>query len=191
MTHRAVLLPISLLVVALLASGCGGSASAPAGDPGIEAVASASAAVNAAVSTRPAGPKLSKAAYVRKADAICRRMVTIGRRTAAEFKQAKKAYEPLAAANVLDGYLPAYTEALAALHGLSQPKHGRTVLTQLLQLIDNQAQVTPAQAAALRSSSFPAVNEISAVRQKAVRDARALGKRYGFKVCGRAVQTAH
>jgi hypothetical protein len=189
------LISTSLIVVALLATGCGGASSSSSDKAAqasavINAAAASSGAAAAAAKVPQTGPKLTKAKYIKKADVICRKMVQIRDKTTSDYLKAAKAGQALAAAAILDRDTPLYSAWLGKLHGLRQPRDKGQVLAQILALIDNQAQINGAQSAALRSNSLEALNQIAQARVETQKTTKKLGKRYGFKVCDDAVQTA-
>jgi hypothetical protein len=193
--QRITLFATSLILVAMLVAGCGSSTSssdkAAQASAVINAAAASSGSAAAAAKVPESGAKLSKVQYIAKADKICDEMVKIRDKTEADYLRAAKAGQALVAAAILDRDTPLYSAWLGKFHGLRQPKNKKSpVLGQLLALLDNQAQINGAQAAALRSNSLPALNQIAQARIDARKTTKKLGKSYGFKVCGDAIQTA-
>jgi hypothetical protein len=189
----AILVSLALVAAALPAAGCGSSSSssdkAEAAQAVINAAAASQGAAQAAARVPASGATLTKAQYIRKADKLCRQMIKIDRGTFAAYSKAAKAGQAAVAAAILDRDTPAYVAWLGKWHALRQPKQDQRILVEILGTIDNQAQVTGAQAAALRSTSLPALNQIAAARVEAKKRVHKIGRQYGFKACGDAVQT--
>jgi hypothetical protein len=173
---RAVLLLMSLLVTALLAGGCG-SSSSDGGSPQPAATSSAPA---------PPASTLSKSAYIRKADRVCREMRRIRRRLDSVYAHAMRAGEPAAAADALDRYAPIYGAWLQQLQALPVPKRGAGRVTLMLEILANQAATATPQSVALRTNQTHAINQIRDAHTQAVKNVAALGRAYGLKVCARA-----
>ncbi|HMJ34680.1 MAG TPA: hypothetical protein VK501_12255 [Baekduia sp.] len=197
MKHTALLIVLAV-ALAIPVAGCGSSDDNSQQKQ--QAIAAAQAAAVAAANnqrlanTKPTGAQLSRPAYIRKADNMCRRMLDIRKRTASAFRQALEANQVLSAADVLDQSTPAYSAWLTQLHALRRPKSDDKSEAKTLGLwfavLDNQSQATVAQAQALRNYSPDALAEIRKARRQGLKDSTRLAKRYGLRVCGRAVQTA-
>jgi hypothetical protein len=174
---RAVLLLMSLFVMALLAGGCG-SSSSDGGSPQPAATPSTAASTPT--------PALSKSAYIRKADRVCREMRRIRRRLDGVYGNAMRSGQPGAAADALDRYAPIYGAWLQQLQALPVPKRGAGRVTLMLEILANQAATATPQSVAVRTNQTLAINQIRAAHAQAVKNVAALGRSYGLKVCARA-----
>jgi hypothetical protein len=176
MTHPRLLVG-TLAASALLAAGCGSSGSTPTKN------ASPAAAKPATGSAKPAP---SKAVYVREADGVCRKAMRISRRANAAVSKAYAQHAVGRAADVIDQYTPQYAAQITELESLARPARDAQVLKGLLKVMDAQVTALTATSKALRTHNTGALNQIGAMQRQALQYAEALGKRYGFKVCGRA-----
>jgi hypothetical protein len=172
MKHACMLI-CALVVVAAAAVGCGSS---PGDDAAPQAVVAQPAAAPA--------PRLGKAAYIRKADGLCRNMRRISRRLNKEYDRAVRARQPFAAAAAIDNYAPIYSAWLQQLTAVPLPKGDSALARVLLEILANQSATATAHSTALRNDQPVAVRQIRRARKEAVTTIADFGRRYGFKVCG-------
>jgi hypothetical protein len=171
MTHPRLLLG-AVAATALVAVGCGSSSTAT--KPTKPA---------AATSAKPAP---SKAVFVRQADHVCREARTISRRANAAVTKAYAKHAATKAADAIDQYAPQFAAKIHDLEALPRPKRDARVLNGLLKVMDAQVTALTATSKALRTQNATALKQVGAMQQQAIQYAEALGKSYGFKVCGRA-----
>jgi hypothetical protein len=199
MPHVRPLLGAVLTAAALAAAGCGSSngdgdggaakASAPA--------STATAAVPAPAATTPGqapaavapaqtGPRPTKAAYVRRADKVCRAARDVSHSANSVVQKVFQAGDTARAADAIDNYTPLFAEHMSTLKALRQPKGDNKLLTGLIKVMDSQVQALRDEAVALRQQDDATLQQIGKAQQQELQFAEELGRRYGFKVCGRA-----
>jgi hypothetical protein len=183
MTHLRPLL-VALAATALLAAGCGSSGDDP-GPAAAPATTAAKPKAAAPAAAEPAAP-LSKAAYVRRADRLCREARGISRRANVLVQKAYAANQAVKAAQTVEQYTPIFSAKIGELKALPRPRRDRRVLDGLIKVMDAQVTALTATAKALRDENASALQQIGAEQQQELQFAEALGKRYGFRVCGRA-----
>jgi hypothetical protein len=171
----------ALAAASLLAAGCGSSGH----DASSKAPAPAKPA--AAPAAKPAAPsgKLKKAEYVRQADNICREAQTISKNANVAVTKAFNSGKASDAAAAIDQFTPAFTDKMKELHALQPPSTKNVALVNLLQVMDAQLEALSVESAALRQGDQKTLKHLAQTQQKATIAAEQLGKRYGFKVCGR------
>ena len=174
----------ALAAAALLAAGCGSSGNDSGSKP--SAPAKPAAAAKAAPAKQPSGPVPTKAAYVHRADAVCREARVISRRANTAVQKAFAANQAVKAADAIDRFSPAFAAKVTKLHALQLPKENPRLLRSLLKIMDAQVAALTAESQALRVGDSQRLQQISAGQQQAVVFAETLAKHYGFKVCGRA-----
>jgi hypothetical protein len=194
MSHVRPLLGAALTAAALAAAGCGSSSSggdhaaAPAKTTAAAAPAPAPAA-DGAVAEAQAGPRPSKATFVRRADKVCRAASDVARSANAVVGKAFQAGDTGRAADAIDSYTPLFTAQMTKLKALRRPKHAGTdgkVLAGLIKVMDGQVRALRAESTALRQQDQDALQQIAKAQQQERVFAEELGKQYGFRVCGRA-----
>jgi hypothetical protein len=173
----------ALAAAALLTAGCGSS-----GDAGKPATttAAAAAAPAARATAKPEGPVPTKAAYVRRADRVCREARGLSQRANAAVQQAFAAKQPAAAADAIDRYMPIFATHVQTLKDLRPPNGDKKVLTGLIKVMDSQVTALAQESKALRDQDSALLQQVGAAQQQELAFAEELGKQYGFRVCGRA-----
>jgi hypothetical protein len=170
----------ALTAAALLTAGCGSSAK-----PASPAATTAAAAVPAPAAAS-SGPAPVKAAYVRRADRVCRQARGVSRRANDAVQKAFAAQQTVAAADAIDRYMPIFATHVQALKELPRPKADRRILTGLLKVMDTQVKALAEESKALREQDDTTLQQIAAAQRQQLAFAEELGRQYGFKVCGRA-----
>jgi hypothetical protein len=195
------LLGAVLTTAALVASGCGSSSD----DGGAAAKAPASTGAQAATPApaTPAppavtpsgavaattGPRPSKAAYVRRADKVCRDARTVSHSANSVVSKAFQAGDGARAADAIDNYTPMFAEHMDKLKALRRPKGNakdKQILSGLIKVMDGQVQALRDEAVALRQQDNTSLQDIGKAQQQELQFAEELGRQYGFKICGRA-----
>jgi hypothetical protein len=179
MQHRPLL--GALAATALAIAGCGGASH----DTTAPKAAAKPAAATAATPAAPTGPAPTKAAYVTRADGVCRDARGISRRANAVVLKAYQAKQAATAADAIDHYVPIFAAKIAELHALRRPNGDAKVLNGLLRVMDAEVTSLSATARALRADDGAQLQQLGKLQQRAQQYADALGKQYGFKVCGR------
>ena len=184
--HARPLLGAVLALAATAAAGCG-SSSSTAGTTTAAAAPKAAAPKAAAPAAAPApsGPVLTKAAFVRRADKVCTQADAVSHSANAVLRQAFAANDRNRAATAIDTYTPLYAQHVAELKALRAPARDAKILTGLLKVMDRQVLALRAESIALRRQDDAALQNITKDQQQTLQFAEALGRRYGFKVCGR------
>jgi hypothetical protein len=194
--HAARALLGAALTAAVLASaGCGSSSSSSTkkDDNSTTPAASATAAAKpvATPAAKPAATpqaKPTKAAYVRRADKVCRQVHDVSTSANAVVQKAFAANDLTRAADAIDNYTPMFAQRVAQLKALPRPS-GTTdakLLAGLMKVMDGQVQALRDESAALRSQDNATLQQISKAQQTELQFADTLGRQYGFKVCGLA-----
>lgn len=182
MTHARLVLG-ALGAVALATAGCGSSG----GGSAAPAPHASTAAAPAAKAAKPSGADAAaKAAYVRRADAVCRDARRIGQAANAQVSHAFAAHKPAQAATAIDRFVPAFKRQITRLEALPRPKADAAPLHTMMEVLDAQVATLQGEAQALRANDTQALQSITTSQQRAAQLAEMLGKQYGFKVCGRA-----
>lgn len=175
MTHARLVLG-ALSAAALATAGCGSSS-----DGGSTAAAPAK---TAATASAPAAP-VSKAAYVRRADALCLGARKIGLKANAAVTKAFAAQQGAKAAAAIDHFLPAYEAKVEKLKALDRPTDDPRLLNALMKVMDGQVTTLKAESRALRENDTKMMKRISSAQAQALDFANTLAQGYGFRVCGR------
>jgi hypothetical protein len=182
MSHARPLLG-ALVVAALLSAGCGSSSE---DDPKPAAAAAQAPAPGApAAAPAPTGPVPTKAAYVRRADRVCREARGVSQRANTLVQKAFADHKSAAAADAIDQYMPLFAGHVAELKAMRPPKGDTRVLKGLIKVMDAQVKALAEEAKALRDQDSVLLQQIGATQQQSLAFADQLGQQYGFKVCGR------
>jgi hypothetical protein len=148
------------MLVAALAAGCGG-------DKG-----------TADTATAPAGPPLTKAAFIMRADAICRRTATAIRSAAAKLRaegaKTGTIHKDKVAKFLKGSSLPAYDRQLDGLRELTPPKADEPAIDALVASLASA--IDAVKVDPTRYTSRTAVDPFD--------DFNARARRYGMKACG-------
>jgi hypothetical protein len=175
MTHGRSMILAATAATALLTAGCGGS------DGGGGKAAASKPASAAATAPKP----LTKSEYLAKADALCRDARAIGTKANDAVRKAFAAKDAKGAADAIDKYGPSFARKIVALHKLPQPKGDEAQLQQLLNLMDAQVKAFVLESTALRKGDQKRLTDLAQAQRDAVSAAEELGRKYGFRVCGR------
>jgi hypothetical protein len=181
MQHRPLLGALAATALAVAVAACGGASH----DATTPQAAAKPAAPVAATPAAPTGPAPTKAAYVTRADSVCRDARGISRRANAVVLKAYQANQAGAAADAIDHYVPVFAAKIAELHALRRPQGDAKVLNGLLRVMDAEVTSLSATSRALRADDGAQLQQLGKLQQRAQQYADALGKQYGFKVCGR------
>jgi hypothetical protein len=165
----------ALAAAALLAAGCGSS-----GDAAQHTTTSTTAAADAA------GPAPTKAAYVQRADGVCRKARVLSQRANVAVHKAFAAGRPTAAADAIDHYMPTFAKQVQTLKDLRQPEGDAKVLAGLIKVMERQVIALAEESRALREHDDAVLKQVGAAQRQGLAFAEELGKGYGFRVCGRA-----
>ncbi|HEU4976522.1 MAG TPA: hypothetical protein VFT50_15630 [Baekduia sp.] len=180
MTHARLALG-ALGAAALLAAGCGSSSddvAKPAAKP------STQAAKQAPAPSAPVGHAPSKAAYVHRADALCRDASAIGQRANAAVQKALAAGSSEDAAGAIDQFIPAYEAKVEKLKTLPQPVGEEQILGAFMKVMDGQVATIKAEAHAFHANDSAMLQRAQAARAQTLDFAGTLAKGFGFRVCG-------
>ncbi|HEY6757953.1 MAG TPA: hypothetical protein VI318_00620 [Baekduia sp.] len=190
MSHPRALLGAVLTLAALAAAGCGSSSTKDDKTPvsTVTTTVAKPAAKAAAPAPAPttAGPRPTKATYVRRADEVCREARDVSRDANTVVQKAFAANDLNRAAEAIDNYTPLFAKHVDELKALRRPADSAKVLTGLMKVMDGQVQALRDEASALRQQDDATLQQISKAQQTELQFADQLGKAYGFKVCGRA-----
>jgi hypothetical protein len=130
---------------------------------------------------------VSKAQYIKQADAICsREHAQVSALTAPSFTPAAATKQDMpTAARYLDRYVPLFGGAISQLDKLKRPSRDRAVLDRTLARADALVSAYDSARKAAHKGDVPGFKAGFAKAAVAGRSARALARRYGFQACGR------
>jgi hypothetical protein len=182
----------ALAVAAVLVAGCGSSSddSKPAAQVAAKPAKPAKPSNTGhriVPDSKPAGPRPNKATYLRRADAVCTEAKAVSAKANKVVQQAFAANQAIQAAEAIDTYGPQYLAKVQKLHELKRPAGSNQTLNNLLKIMDVQVATLVAESRALRTNDSTSLQNVTKAQQEAVSLAETLGKKYGFKVCGRAI----
>jgi hypothetical protein len=189
LSHAArALLGAALTAAVLVSSGCGSTTSSSSPSPAPKTTAAAPAPTTTQAAATPAGPVPTKAAYVRRADKVCRQAHQVSRSANAVVQKAFVANDLGRAAEAIDNYTPMFAQRIAQLKALRRPagKADAKLLAGLMKVMDGQVQALHDEASALRQQDNATLQQISKAQQTELQFADTLGRQYGFRVCGLA-----
>jgi hypothetical protein len=188
LSHAArALLGAALTAAVLVSAGCGSTtSSSPA--PKTTAAKPAPAPTTTQAAATPTGPVPTKAAYVRRADKVCRQAHQVSRSANSVVQKAFAANDLNRAAEAIDNYTPMFAQRIAQLKALRRPagKADAKLLSGLMKVMDGQIQALHDEASALRQQDNATLQQISKAQQTELQFADTLGRQYGFRVCGLA-----
>jgi hypothetical protein len=182
--HARPLLGAVLAAAALASAGCGSSSPSTA-DKKPASTAAARPAAPAAPDVAK-GPAPTKAAFVRRADAVCRQAADVSRSANTVVRTAFAAKDVTKAADAIDNYTPLFAKHVDEFRALRRPAHDTKLVAGLITVMDTQVRVLRAEVVALRQHDTATLSRVLQAQQQQLQFAEALGKNYGFKVCGRA-----
>lgn len=182
------------VVVALVVvvAGCGGGSAkkeAQASRAPVVTSAAAAPATPAPAPTTEAAPAkaLSRASYIKRADAVCLLARGVSRRANEVVASAFKSGSAEQAAQAIDNYMPVFAAHQRELKALPRPQtDDRPILDGLIKVMDGQIQALADESSALRHQDSAAMAQITKAQRQEVGYAEELGRQYGFRVCGRA-----
>lgn len=185
--HARVFLAVALIGTALAGAGCGSSSSSKAdAAPAATAAAKTPATTTTTTPAQATGPRPTKAAYVRRADGVCRHAQAISQSANSAIRRAFAAKDPNKAADAIDKFRPHFAARITELKALRRPAADAHVLEGLMKVMDIQVQALVAESTALRMKDNAQLQRIAQTQQQEQQYAETLGMAYGFKVCGRA-----
>jgi hypothetical protein len=187
--RRAPLGAAVLTTLALAAAGCGSSSSSKDDKtPASPAAAQATTTTATTAAPEPAGPAPTKAAYVRRADAVCRQASDVSKSANTVVQKAFAANDINKAADLIDNYTPLFAKHVDDLKALRRPKSSTAdekLLAGLLKVMDSQVQALRDESSALRQQDSATMQQIGKAQQTEAQFAATLAQQYGFRVCGR------
>jgi hypothetical protein len=167
--HRTLLAMLGS--AALAAAGCGDDASSTSSSPSAGGSGPAAAATPA------------KAAYIDRADAICRDVVKATQRYEDQIDALPPGSEPGAASGILDAGLAETRKGLARLRALPAPREDRATLDAYYDSFGRSLRAYSKLVDAARDHDRAQATKLASQTDALAAEQQRLAKRYGFRAC--------